>query len=239
MRVQGQPAFVLHARAWRETSFIVEVLTQDYGRLALVARGMTGAKKHNQRAALQPMQFVRLDYQLKGEMASLQQVETIDVAPRLQGDSLLATFYIHELLLKLLPRQDAASDVFDLYQQTRSRLACREPLAWTLRRFERDLLQAIGVGFAFDVAHDGRACDSAARYRIDIEHGPVRDNRHSTGSVSGAALIALAQDQMPVDDQLQELRGALRGLIKEQLGNVELKSWGLLSELARVGKISE
>jgi DNA repair protein RecO (recombination protein O) len=236
MRVQGQPAFVLHARAWRETSFIVEVLTQDYGRLALVARGMTGAKKHNQRAALQPMQFIRLNYQLKGEMASMQQVETLDVAPRLQGDFLLSAFYIHELLLKLLPRQDAANDVFDLYRLTRDRLAMQESLAWTLRRFERDLLQAIGVGFAFDVSHDGMPCDPAARYRIDIEHGPVRDSRHNAGSVSGAALIALANDQMPVGEQLQELRGALRGLIKEQLGNVELKSWGLLSELARVGK---
>ncbi|MGH8105149.1 MAG: DNA repair protein RecO [Arenimonas sp.] len=236
MRVQGQPAFVLHARAWRETSFIVDVLTQDYGRIALVARGMTGAKKHNQRSALQPMQFVRLDYQLKGEMASMQQVETLDVAPRLHGDYLLATFYIHELLLKLLPRQDAANDVFDLYRQTRSRLASQESLAWTLRRFERDLLQAIGVGFAFDMAHDGQACDPAARYRLDVEHGPVRDNRHSAGTISGAALIALANDEIPVNEQLQELRGALRGLIKEQLGNIELKSWGLLSELALVGK---
>lgn len=236
MRVQGQPAFVLHARAWRETSFIVEVLTQDYGRLALVARGMTGAKKHNQRAALQPMQYIRLDYQLMGEMASMQQVEALDVAPRLQGDYLLSTFYVHELLLKLLPRQDAANEVFELYQKTRGRLALQESLAWTLRRFERDLLQAIGVGFVFDIAHDGQACDPAARYRIDIEHGPVRDNRHSTISVSGAALIALASDKMPTNEQLQELRGVLRGLIKEQLGNAELKSWGLLSELARVGK---
>ena len=236
MRVQGQPAFILHARAWRETSFIVEVLTQDYGRLALVARGMTGAKKHNQRAALQPMQYVRLDYFMKGEMASMQQVETLDVAPRLQGDYLLSTFYVHELLLKLLPRQDAANDVFELYQQTRNRLALQESLAWTLRRFERDLLQAIGVGFAFDVAHDGQPCDPAARYRIDSEHGPVRDNWHSATSVSGTALIALANDKIPINEQLQELRGVLRGLIKEQLGNTELKSWGLLSELARIGK---
>ena len=64
----------------------------------------------------------------------------------------------------------------------------------------------------------------------------MRDSRHSAGSVSGAALIALASDQQPVNEQLQELRGALRGLIKEQLGNTELKSWGLMSELARVGK---
>lgn len=236
MRISGQPAFVLHARAWRETSFIVDVLTQDYGRLALVARGMTGAKKHAQRAALQPMQYLRIDYQLQGEMARLQQLETLDVAPRLQGDYLMASFYMHELLLKLLPRQDAAQDVFELYQLTRNRLARQEPLAWTLRRFERDLLQAMGVGFSFALTHDGLPCDSAARYRLDVEHGPIRDVRHHPSNVSGAALIALSNDDMPGQEQLQELRNALRGLLKEQLGNIELKSWGLLSELARIGK---
>jgi DNA repair protein RecO (recombination protein O) len=236
MRISGQPAFVLHARAWRETSFIVDVLTQDYGRLALVARGMTGAKKHAQRAALQPMQYLRIDYQLQGEMARLQQLETLDVAPRLQGDYLMASFYMHELLLKLLPRQDAAQDVFELYQLTRNRLARQEPLAWTLRRFERDLLQAMGVGFSFALTHDGLPCDPAARYRLDAEHGPIRDVRHHPSNVSGAALIALSNDDMPGQEQLQELRNALRGLLKEQLGNIELKSWGLLSELARIGK---
>jgi DNA repair protein RecO (recombination protein O) len=233
MKVLGQTAFVLHARPWRETSFIVEILTRDYGRVAVIARGVTGPKKHSLRAALQPMQQIRIDYQLQGEMGRMVQAEAIDVPPRLHADSLLASFYINELLIKLLPRQDAANDIFDLYAIVRQRLYDQAPLAWTLRRFERDLLDAVGVGFAFDTTHDGQACDPAARYRLDAEHGPIRDPHHGQNSISGAALIALASDQMPAPHLLQECRIALKYLISQQLGNVELKSWSLLSELAQ------
>ncbi len=56
----------------------------------------------------------------------------------------------------------------------RERLRAREPLAWTLRRFEADLLEALGVGFEFSSDGDGEPIDPAARYRIDPEHGPRR-----------------------------------------------------------------
>ena len=66
MRVEGQPAFVLHARPWRETSLIVEMLSRDHGRIGLVARGVQGPKRHPLRAALQPLQHVRVDYMQRG-----------------------------------------------------------------------------------------------------------------------------------------------------------------------------
>ena len=53
---------------------------------------------------------------------------------------------------------------------------------------------------------------------------------------SGAALLALAADQLPPPEQLAELRGALRGVLQVHLGPQKLKSWGLLSELARLGQ---
>ena len=86
LRVEGQPAFVLHARAWRETSAIVELLSRDYGRIAVVARGLTGPKKHPLRAALQPFQLLRVDYLPRGELARLLQAEAMDAAPPLQGE---------------------------------------------------------------------------------------------------------------------------------------------------------
>jgi DNA repair protein RecO (recombination protein O) len=239
MKVLGQPAFVLHARAWRETSFIVEILTRDHGRVAVVARGVTGPKKHSLRAALQPMQYIRIDYQQQGEMARMLQAEALDAAPRLLSEYLLAGFYINELLVKVLPRQDNASEIFELYATVRQRLGGHEPLAWTLRRFERDLLEAIGVGFAFDTTHDGQACDPAARYHLDAERGPVRDPHHGKDSISGAALLALANDQMPAANLLQECRIALKYLISQQLGNIELKSWALLSDLAQVKSMGQ
>ncbi|MBP6627658.1 MAG: DNA repair protein RecO, partial [Arenimonas sp.] len=102
MRVQAQPAFVLHARPWRETSLIVELLTRDHGRVGVVARGVQGAKRHPLRAALQPLQWLRVDFLPRGELARLLQAEALDAAPLLQGEALMAAFYVNELVLRLL-----------------------------------------------------------------------------------------------------------------------------------------
>jgi DNA repair protein RecO (recombination protein O) len=232
MRVEGQPAYVLHARPWRETSLIVELLSRDHGRIAVVARGVQGAKRHPLRAALQPLQHVRLDFLPRGELGRLLQAEAIDAAPLLHGDPLLAAFYVNELLLRLLPRQDPAPALFARYGELRGDLAGHEPLAWTLRRFERDLLELLGYGLPLDATEDGARLDPAARYRLDAEIGPVRDHHHEAGSASGAALLALAADRLPPPAQLAELRAALRVVLQTHLGGASLKSWGLMADLA-------
>src|SRR3546814_14196517 len=61
MRYDAEPAYVLHARPWRETSLLLELLTGNHGRIGLVARGVQGPKKHVLRAALQPLQHIRFD----------------------------------------------------------------------------------------------------------------------------------------------------------------------------------
>jgi DNA repair protein RecO (recombination protein O) len=234
VRVLGQPAFVLHARPWRETSLMVELLTRDHGRIGVVARGVQGAKRHPLRAALQPLQSLRVDFLPRGELARLIQAEAQDAAPLLQGEPLMAAFYINELLLRLLPRQDAAPALFERYAQVRDELPGPGPLAWTLRRFERDLLELLGYGLPLDQGEDGERIDPAGRYRLDPELGPVRDRAHDAGSTSGAALLALAEDRLPPPAQLAELRNALRGVLQSHLGPQKLASWGLLSELARI-----
>lgn len=234
MRVQGQPAFVLHARPWRETSLIVELLTRDHGRIGVVARGVQGAKRHPLRAALQPLQWLQVDFLPRGELARLLQAEAQDAAPMLQGEALMAAFYVNELVLRLLPRQDPAPELFERYARLRLELGSAAPLAWTLRRFERDLLDVLGYGLPLDQDEDGRRVDPAGRYRLDAERGPLRDRAHDAGSATGAALLALAEDRLPPPEQLAELRGALRGVLQVHLGPQPLKSWGLLSELARL-----
>lgn len=89
MRYTAEPAFVLHARPWRETSLLVEVLSAAHGRLGLVARGVTGPKKHALRAALQPLQSIRFDAVQAGELARLVAAEAVDAAPVLHGDPAL------------------------------------------------------------------------------------------------------------------------------------------------------
>ena len=95
----AEPAFVLHARPWRETSLLVEVLSAEHGRIGLVARGVQGPKKHLLRAALQPLQSIHFDGEQRGELAQLRAAEAVDAAPLLHGDAALAAFYINDCLL--------------------------------------------------------------------------------------------------------------------------------------------
>jgi DNA repair protein RecO (recombination protein O) len=239
MRYDAEPAFVLHTRPWRESSLLVEVLSANHGRLGLMARGVQGARRHVLRAALQPLQYIRLDATQRGELAQLRSAEALDAAPQLTGEATLAAFYVNELVLRLAPRQDPAPELFDAYAQVRARLVDAPSLAWTLRRFERDLLEAMGVGFAFDVDGDGLAIDPAARYRLDAEHGPRRllsDRGHDDRSdaATGRALLALAGDASPDAEDLAGLRRALRPVLLHLLGGRPLKSWDLLGELARI-----
>lgn len=234
MRVENQPAFVLHARAWRETSLLVELLTRDHGRVGVVARGLNGPKRHPLRAALQPLQSIRVDYLPRGELARLLQAEAQDAAPQLAGDALMAAFYVNELVLRLTPRNDAADSLYALYARIRIELAAKSSLAWTLRRFERDLLDALGYGLPWDVTADGEPLDPADAYWLDPARGALRDPRRGEGSVSGEALLALAEDREPDARALPALRAALRGVLASHLGPTGLRSWGLLGELARV-----
>lgn len=232
-------AFVLHARPWRETSLLVEVLGREHGRLGLVARGVQGPKKHVLRAALQPLQLIRLEGDLRGELARLVSAEALDAAPQPAGDAMLAAFYLNELVLRLAPRHDPVPDLFDAFARAREQLRQREGLAWSLRRFERDLVEALGFGFALDCDGDGEPVDPAARYRLDPEHGPRRlrsDRGHEERrqAATGRALLALAEDVMPPPDDLASLRLPMRSVLAHHLGPRGLKSWDMLGELGRL-----
>jgi DNA repair protein RecO (recombination protein O) len=256
VRIAGEPAFVLHARPWRETSLLVEALTANHGRLGLVARGVRGARRQPLRAALQPLQHVRLDAVQQGELAQLRNAEALDAAPLLAGEAALAAFYVNELVLRLAPRNDPQHALFDAYAAMRLRLGdAAEPLAWTLRRFEAALLDALGVGLDYANDADGQPVDPAARYRLDPEQGPRRllsdrGRADRSDAATGAALIALSAarddapgdapgdrasgDGLPAADDLAGLRRALRPVLLHHLGGRPLRSWDLIGALGRV-----
>ncbi|MFN7184505.1 MAG: DNA repair protein RecO [Thermomonas haemolytica] len=238
MRYAAEPAFVLHARPWRETSLLVEVLSADHGRIGLVARGVQGPKRQPLRAALQPLQSIRFDAVQKGELAQLSAAEAVDAAPLLHGDAALAAFYVNELCLRLAPRHVPQPELHAAYAHVRERLRAGEGLAWTLRRFERDLLEALGVGLAFALDAEGVRVDPAARYRLDPEEGPRRLRSECAGerrnTATGRALLALAADALPDAEDLASLRMPLRAVLLHHLGGRGLKSWDMLGELGRL-----
>ncbi|WP_372383222.1 DNA repair protein RecO [Xanthomonas sp. NCPPB 1068] len=238
MLIEHEHGFVLHVRAWRETSLLVEVLTEQHGRVGLLARGVQGPRKQALRAALQPLQLIQFTAVQRGELAQLRQAEALDTAPRLVGEAMLAGFYISELLLRLAPRNDAVPELYACYAQARAHLAAGLPLAWGLRRFERDVLG--GLGFGFDLQHDseGQPIDPAARYRLDPQEGAMRvlserlaQDRRET--VTGAALLALGEDTLPASEDMPGLRRSMRSVLLHHLNGRGLKSWEMLEDLAR------
>ena len=230
-RVQAQPAFVLHAQPYRETSLLIEAFTRDYGRVGLIARGARGARAHSTRALLQPLQPLHLSWAGRGELGQVSATEAAGPALTTQGEGLLATFYLNELLMRLLPRGEAQASLFWRYTQCLAALQSG-PVAWELRRFERDLLAELGYGLVLDVEADGvTPLDPEALYTYEPERGALRVAAHKE-AVAGASLLALARDQAPDAVALRELRALMRRVLLHHLGGRELRSWQLLSDLA-------
>lgn len=230
MRVEQQPSYVLHARPYRETSLLLECLTREHGRLGVVARGVRGERARLRRAQLEPFQPLALDLLLRGELATLTAVDAMGNPSRLTGDAGLAGLYLNELVVRLTERQDPIPPLFDAYAQTLVRLAGHEPLAWSLRRFERDLLEAIGYGLQLQCESDtGEPLEPDVHYRYLVEQGAVRCMASHAQSMRGSDLLALAQDHSPDPAGLKKLRDLMREVIRFHLGGGELRAWRVLA----------
>ncbi|WP_108472974.1 DNA repair protein RecO [Rhodanobacter thiooxydans] len=230
MRIEQQPAYVLHARAYRETSLLLECLTREHGRLGVVARGVRGERARLRRAQLEPFQPLTMDLLLRGEMATLTAVEAVGTPARLPGDAGLAGLYLNELVVRLTGRQDPYPRLFDAYARTLARLGADEPLAWSLRRFERDLLEALGYGLQLQhEADSGEPLEAQASYRYLVEQGAVRCAASSPHALRGSDLLALGQDRTPDTSGLKSLRDMMREVIRFHLGGGELRAWRVLA----------
>ena len=145
-RASDEPAFVLHRYDWSETSLILETFTRNHGRVALVAKG---AKRPSSgfRPVLLPLQRLAIAFGGSGEVRTLKSAEWVGGHPMPSGDALLSGFYLNELLMRLLARDDAHPRLFDLYAQLVQILATApaSTTAAALRAFELLLLRDVGL----------------------------------------------------------------------------------------------
>jgi len=144
-RVEAEPAYVLHARPWRETSLLLEVLTLEHGRLALAAKGARRPGSQL-RPVLLTFQPLVLGWRGAGEVRTLTRAEWAGGVPLPRGRALWCGYYLNELVLRLLRREDPHREVFLAYDTAVRALARGEALSPVLRRFELAFLAALGYG---------------------------------------------------------------------------------------------
>lgn len=225
-RVSQEPAFVLHARAFRETSLLLELLTRDHGRVGLVARGARSPKSRL-RHLLQPFRPLLVDWYQRGELGTLTGAEEVATLPPLAGEALMCGLYSNELLVRFLHRSDPHPEVFGHYQDLLALLAGGDSIQPGLRIFERDLLQSVGLGLQLEREHGGQKdLEDEAWYEYLPDSGPIRrdpETRSDAPLVSGRSLQALRTGQI-ADEQQRELKLLMRRLIRYHLGDKPLAS---------------
>ena len=234
-RVIGQPAFVLHGYPYKETSLIVDVFSRDYGRVALIAKG--AKRPHSKlRGVLQTFQPLSMGWSGKAEVRTLTQAEWIGGLLPLEKSALLCGFYLNELLVKLLARDDPHPALFDHYIATLNELAHDEPAPIVLRKFERALLKETGVGGNFtQCVATGQPVDESKIYVVDPERGPRPAHPADTAPrVSGKTLLDMEREDYADSNTQVQSKFLMRFLLAHHLGGAPLNTRQILIDLMQL-----
>lgn len=237
-RIDRQLTYVLHWYPYSETSLIVDVFSRDHGRVPLLARGARRPRSAL-RGLLLAFQPLELGWFGAGEVKTLAKAEWLGGVPLLGGRCLMLGYYLNELLVKLLPREDAHPALFDVYDAALRALATGAADAPELRRFEQTLLKEIGYGLTLDRdAESGKAVEAAASYVFQVERGPVR--KLGAGDTAGGgeqhALRGKTLLDMTAGDYSDprtrlESRALMRQLLAHHLDGKPLQSRRVFIEL--------
>ncbi len=227
-----QPAWLLHARPYRETSALAWLLTLDEGRTDVVVRGVR-SQKSRYRALLQPFTPLQVSLRPGQGLRTLVGLESTAAPAWLQGEALVCGWYANELLGRLLPQGAPCQRVFRDYSLLINLLSDAEQREPALRRFELSVLDLLG---AAPVWQDqmGLPLSESQAYVWQAERGfcPIVD-AGQPNVLLGAALLAMAQDDWRSEATRQTAKRLTRMLLSPLLGERPLHSrqlWASLSQ---------
>jgi len=242
-RVSDKPAFVVHRYDWSESSLILEVFTRHFGRIALVAKGVKRPSS-NFRPVLLPLQRLQLAFGSEGEIRPLKSAEWAGGQVMPTGEALLSGYYLNELVMRLLARDDGHPKLFDAYAAAVRVLASehREALEPALRAFELVLLREIGLLPALDVQTSTLvALDPEGTYTLRPEAGLVEIGEDDRSALAGGDWSSLqgALDEpdpfsavLPLTaDMLPALKPQLRTLLHYHCGVSVLRTRQMMLDL--------
>jgi DNA repair protein RecO (recombination protein O) len=231
-RADNEVGYVLHTYPYKETSLIVEAFTRRFGRVAMLARGARRPRSA-MRGVLLAFHPLRLGWAGSTDLATLMAVEWAGASRSLAGIGLMCGFYVNELLLRLLPRDDPHEDLFDFYAASLQALSTGDEAAPVLRAFEKRLLGEVGYAPALELDAESRPIEPDLTYVYEPDRGPVRARGAPAGEavVSGRTLLDLAQDEYARPQTRDEARTLMRMLIGHRLHGQALHTRAILMEL--------
>ena len=220
-RLNAESAFVLHTRPYRNTSLLVDLFTENYGRITAIARSARGPRSRYKNI-FRPFSLLWVNSTGRMELRCLTQVEVQDVLlPPLIGKILYCGLYVNELLFKLLPREEAFPSVFSEYLSLLKKLPNTSTLNETsLRYFEKNLLKAIGYGLSLNKeANHKNDIQTHLFYRYIPKTGFIPTEHHTNTSIlfSGKSLIAFNQETLEHPQMIKEIKLLMRMAIQDAL----------------------
>ena len=225
-RVQLEPAYLLHQRDYRDSSRIIEFFTRDHGRVCLFAKG---ARRPQSALAsvLQPFAPLLISWSGSGDGGTLTAAERATVPAPLPAAALMSGFYLNELILKLLGREDPHPDVHEAYALALGGLAAAPGEGRALRLFEKRLLDALGLGLDYTrIASSGEPVEADAYYHVRAERGVLAapPGAAVASLYRGADLLSLAAEELADPGSLAAAKRLMRGALEAPLDGRELNT---------------
>jgi DNA repair protein RecO (recombination protein O) len=222
-----QKAYILHARSYLDDSLLLNCLSEESGRVMLVAKRARLAKSP-WRGLLQPFQGLWLDWRGRGQVMTLTQAEGQGLTYFFRGKLLIVALYINELTDRLIQKADPEPHLFQLYGKVLSDLNAGAAVESTLRSFELDLLSCLGYALplTYHVA-SGEAVIEQHYYAFHWQQGATRmiaDQRPHPHWISGRTLLAMAARNWQSSETRVEAKKLMRLIFKDILEKHGLQS---------------
>ena len=226
MKVELNPAFILHRRPYRETSLLLDVFSQSYGRVGLIAKGIRN-NKSNKSEILQPYQPLQLAWSGKGDLMTLTMAEADKPAYVLKDKKLIAGFYLNEIIIRMLHQHEAHPDLFAIYDRTLYLLSTKTADEQVvIRIFEKRFLESIGYGLVLDHDISGKKIKPDCNYYYLADRGPAMDIPEVSDYIelSGSTLLAIDKEKFDTAQISYEARLLMRYILQKHLGGKPLAS---------------
>jgi len=220
------PAYVLHTRQYRDTSLIIEFFTKEQGRVGAIAKG---ARRPRSKLKFLSQPFIPLLVNLigKSDLKTITDLESDHPSALLTGKYILTGFYLNELIMRLLQRQDPHPELFNMYHHTLNALSQQQDSEIALRLFEKTLLKELGYELQLDKDREsGQPICRESYYAFVQGVGFTKclKDANQAHIFSGETLLALHIQDFTEKKTLTESKRLMRAALTPLLGNKPIKS---------------